>query len=51
MIIFEFSTDAGDTRDICWLGMTSITAEDKPEADNIYEQLAAHEAHLDEEGL
>ena len=48
MIVFEFSTDDGLGREVFWLGGTSITAEDKAEADNIYEQLAAHEAFLDD---
>lgn len=51
MIIFEFSSDAGDFRDITWLGSTHLTGADRLEADNIFEQLTAHEAHLDEEGL
>jgi hypothetical protein len=48
MIVFEFSTDGGDTRDIFWLGCTSVTSKDKEESDGIYEQIAAHEAHLDD---
>lgn len=47
MIIFEFDTDLGDTREIVWLGSTIVTGADKKEADNIYEQLVAHEAFLD----
>lgn len=48
MIVFELDTDRGDTRDIIWLGCTSLTGSDRIEADNIYEQLVAHEIFLDE---
>lgn len=47
MIVFEAMTDQGDTREIMWLGCTSLTGADKNEADNIYEQLFAHEVFLD----
>lgn len=44
MVIFELAIDTGHTRDIFWLGSTSIVGNDKEEADNIYEQLTAREA-------
>jgi hypothetical protein len=47
MIVFELSTDQGDTREIFWLGCTEVTGVDKKETDNIYEQLVAHECFLD----
>ena len=48
MIIFEFDIDCGHTRQIIWLGGTSVTGADKEHTDEIYEQIAAHEAYLDE---
>lgn len=42
MIIFEFDTDTGDSRQVIyWFGCTSITKEDKQHTDEIYEQLDA----------
>lgn len=46
MIVFELSTDSGKTRDIFWLGCTSVVGKDKEETDNIYEQLTAREVFL-----
>lgn len=46
MIVFEFETDQGHTRDIFWLGTTSVTGADGSESDNIYEQLACEETGL-----
>lgn len=49
MIIFEFSDDLGKFGCVLyWIGMTSITKEDREHSDEIYEQIAAHESHLDE---
>jgi hypothetical protein len=48
MIIFEFDTDSGLTREIFWLGNTLVTGGDIYEEDGIHEQLCAHEAFLDE---
>jgi hypothetical protein len=43
VIVFELAMDKGNTRDVFWLGCTSLTGKDQVEADNIYEQLAARE--------
>jgi hypothetical protein len=48
MIVFEFDTDSGFTRGVIYIGNTTLTDEDKYEQDGIYEQLAAHEAFLDD---
>ena len=50
MIVFEFceDTSARDGHTVYWLGCTDVTGEDEEHADEIYEQLMAHEAHLDE---
>lgn len=49
MIIFEFDVDRGETREISWLGTTSVTGADKAHKDEIYEQLTAHDSFLTEE--
>ena len=48
MIIFELDTDDGLAREIYWLGNTTLTEDEKTEADCIYEQLTAHEVFLDD---
>jgi hypothetical protein len=48
MIIFEFDWEPGKDRNVWWLGRTSVTGKDAIEEDNIYEQIAAEEVHLDE---
>jgi len=48
MIVFEFDEDDGNNRLVYWLGGTNVTGADAEHSDEIYEQLMAHEAHLDE---
>jgi hypothetical protein len=53
MIVFEFDVETHNSdgtpkgRPVYWLGGTSITGSDEEHSDEIYEQLNAHEAHLD----
>lgn len=54
MIVFEFELETHGSdgilkkRPIFWLGSTSVTGKDEEHSDEIYEQINAHEAHLDD---
>lgn len=50
MIVFEWNTDTANNvgRVLYWLGSTYITGKDEEHSNEIYEQLMAHESHLDE---
>lgn len=54
MIVFEWERETHNSdgtlkeRPVFWLGGTSISREDEEHSDEIYEQLNAHETHLDD---